>query len=704
MMLKITTLPVYSKLASIEALPASVQKQIPAGWRLSEHQIETYHALSSNQYDVVINTAMTGDGKSLAAYMPALINDTPIMAMYPTNELARDQELQMQDMKSEWQARFDFERISAARLEELAELASGVRKANVLEQVLSNREVILTNPDIFHYVAQFYYTRRDDAPDRIFGRRVVDGFDQFMFDEFHVFETPQVVSVTNALLLMREMSSLSGQRKRFLFLSATPEELLTDYLHKAGFDIHTVDMTGRYLHTWTTPDPLVWRPIIRGTDIFFDAPQNIETWIDAHLDDIVLAFFRQHHPGAKGAIIVNSVATAYRLESRLKPIFKSEELSVELNTGLSSDQMKKASRESDLLIGTSTVDVGVDFRINFLIFESRDAGTFLQRLGRLGRHAEDENGNRFEQFEAHALVPNFIQERLFPGHLAAQAEYNRQELAAIIREVYPSPARFNDYVREWGRLQCAHVFHSLARPTVKDTYFQARRNLHTHYWQTFRININQAVNDYKEMGTDMRLLRDEAQSFRGGSPLQCGVLDMTENGRNQVKRYSLVTLAANANLVWLERDEFEEAAQQLYGSKLPFDVERLAGWFRFYGFAESRRTTVFRINYPIGQWSSERLGTPQILNRVRLDVEGVEWLSSLNHHLERRNFVATLCPTAQPHELRYRLRLPPLFELHPFQSPIDDSSGTIAFARQALLLHVALQSGRFDCSGSAILL
>jgi len=44
---------------------------------------------------MVFNTAMTGDGKSLAAYLPTLVSGRPVLAMYPTNELARDQETQL---------------------------------------------------------------------------------------------------------------------------------------------------------------------------------------------------------------------------------------------------------------------------------------------------------------------------------------------------------------------------------------------------------------------------------------------------------------------------------------------------------------------------------------------------------------------------------------------------------------------------------
>ena len=63
--MQIITLPVYSKLADAAAIPAEVAQRLPEGWQLSEHQVETYRALIDPNVDVVINTAMTGDGKSI---------------------------------------------------------------------------------------------------------------------------------------------------------------------------------------------------------------------------------------------------------------------------------------------------------------------------------------------------------------------------------------------------------------------------------------------------------------------------------------------------------------------------------------------------------------------------------------------------------------------------------------------------------------
>ena len=100
--MRVITLPVYSRLAADHDIPEEVRAQTPAGWRLSTHQVETYRALCSD-VDVVFNTAMTGDGKSLAGQLPMLLHNRFVMAMYPTNELIGDQFLQAERTMQQWQ-------------------------------------------------------------------------------------------------------------------------------------------------------------------------------------------------------------------------------------------------------------------------------------------------------------------------------------------------------------------------------------------------------------------------------------------------------------------------------------------------------------------------------------------------------------------------------------------------------------------------
>jgi CRISPR-associated endonuclease/helicase Cas3 len=359
----ITMLPVYSKLADTQDIPPSLQVRVPPGFHMLQHQVQTYQALTTGDTDVLINIAMTGDGKSLAAQLPTLAYGRPIMAMYPTNELISDQVRQFDQAKILW-SRQDLRvtRLDAHQLDQI-EVDTELRRGDALVHSWRNHEVVLTNPDIFHYVMEQYYIRMGlDAPDRVVGP-LLQSFDHLIFDEFHVFQAPQVVSVINALLFIHEVTGATRPRK-FIFLSATPEPLLLEYLQRAGLRYTVIE--GQYTHGLQEPDPQRWRRIIHGCTLDM-SPQTAEEWVEAHLSDILLPFFLQRRPGAKGAIIVNSVATAQRLVEYLGPIFAAHGLSVASNTGFDAAERRRTSYQADLLVGTSTIDVGVDFRIRCLV-------------------------------------------------------------------------------------------------------------------------------------------------------------------------------------------------------------------------------------------------------------------------------------------------------------------------------------------------
>lgn len=116
-MTRITTLPVYSKLANPQDIPDAIQGRLPDDLRLSEHQLATYHALTGDA-EVIFNTAMTGDGKSLAGLLPILVHEHSTVAMYPTNELVRDQLHQSARSLQKWDREdIPFGRLDAQQLD-----------------------------------------------------------------------------------------------------------------------------------------------------------------------------------------------------------------------------------------------------------------------------------------------------------------------------------------------------------------------------------------------------------------------------------------------------------------------------------------------------------------------------------------------------------------------------------------------------------
>jgi len=695
---------VYSKLASGATVPLEIAERLPENLWPYQHQVETYNALIGDDFDVIFNTAITGDGKSLAGQLPVLLRGwkSPLFAMYPTNELARDQLGQLRDSQETWETMLQIGTLNSARLDKIMTLGDYSQRGDALMGLLRNNDITLTNPDIFHLVMQQFYVRPKDAPDKIIGPMVAR-FRQFTFDEFHIFNTPQVVSVLNALLFIHEMSG--NLSHKFLFLSATPGELMLEYLDRSGLAVK--EISGNYLHTSSQPDKEKWRRILHGTEIHF-ALGRVETWVEEHLEDTLLPFFVERTPRAKGAIIVNSVAAAHRLLRIIQPEFREHDLTVLPNTGLTSQPLRARSYEADLLIGTSTVDVGVDFQINFLLFESRDAGSFLQRLGRLGRHdgyQRDGISYEFEDFVAYALVPPWIEEILFEGQdeleplLEDGAIVDREKLNDAIEKAYPRTATFGDYVHLWGKFQSTRVIFALSNRTVREQYAETRMRLGQRYEETFNIDLRSAFGHYKRLYNQQRKLLDEVISFRGGSYFTCCIIDESEEGTASFKTADLLQMVANAELTWVDEAEFYIAATKAGLQRYAFERTKPLAFFRMRGWCNERQNFCLYFDRDIMDWDAERFGKAKLFKGWCLDAQ-IPGLNALNNRLSRRKLPALLCLGYHPLELKRMLRLPLLFAVYKFESR-DGIEGCVAFGREALLLEARLWRSNLECGGGA---
>ena len=297
--------PVYS-----QTVTAPEGLVLPTGWNLAWHQLATLEALRDPNIDVVVNTAMTGDGKSLAAYLEALQDSsTCAIGLYPTNELGRDQEIQVNDYIAKFPSAKDL-RVNRLNGAELEMYAAGEKlgKAAAILTKSSQSEVLITNPDIFHYLHRGAYIingKKGDSPDKLWNKIDKD-FDLFIFDEFHVYSAPQVASVINTLLLIRA----TNRKKKFLFLSATPEPQLIQRIEKAGLSYRIIDPIKQQKYQFPSTrsteaelNPQEWRQVARAIDLNFislePAAKASETWLKDNAESI-LAYFQQH-PGSKGS-------------------------------------------------------------------------------------------------------------------------------------------------------------------------------------------------------------------------------------------------------------------------------------------------------------------------------------------------------------------------------------------------------------------
>ena len=706
--MQITTLPVYSKLAD-EADVRRVfgERQLPV--QLSQHQLETYQALISDDVDVVINTAMTGDGKSLAGLLPLLLGKHNLLALFPTNELAQDQLRSSEVALPRWGGNLrDVTQVSGPILDDLLDGVEHLVRGEVLLRELRNHGLVLSNPDLLHAITQFAYQQYARAPTHVLGVLPML-FEQITFDEFHIFDAAQINAVLTGLLLLYE---LAQRPFKTLFLSATPDEHLLRPLHNLGFGprlkLIEPQKHGWYKHGANPGEG--WRQILQSSDITF-VPAHAEEWIVNGARDVILLWFEQYGKGAKAAIIVNSAASALRMVEYLRTVLP-KSLRIEPNTGLNGRSTRKQSYDADILVGTSTVDVGVDFRINLLIFEASSAGIFLQRLGRLGRHAGYSDGQKFHQFNAFqaiALVPSFIYERLTesvdgqPAKLHSDDVFQRDTLAAIVNDnVFLPPTQFKHYARYWGRFQPAKVMTMLAAKYVSTSFTDARARLKERYQTLSGASMGKVLHDwrsYKETGEEM--LVTEAQSFRGSTAFPCGVI---KPGEGELLSYDLFWLLANVQLELLSKQAFYALANTFQLSVRPAWAKRQCFFFHWRTLFEQREPLSVRLTANTSRWGPERHHTAQILPGFTLQGSTQPFLNSLNDRLITHPTVALLIPDYAPQEVRRKLYLTTQLALLPYANAADADprSGTIAFGRAALLIDSQLRVRKLASNDEAI--
>jgi CRISPR-associated endonuclease/helicase Cas3 len=708
--------PVYSQTV---ATPSGMT--IPDEWSLAWHQLETLKALNDPGIDVVFNVAMTGDGKSLAAYLAVLQGKCCAIGLYPTNELARDQERQTKYYIEQFQPLHKprVTRLSGAELELYAE-NEGLRKGAAISTRTSQSEILLTNPDIFHYLHRGAYLTSEDSPDKLWGRIDKD-FDLFIFDEFHVFNAPQIASVLNTLLLIRS----TNRRKKFLFLSATPNDQLLTRLDAAGIRYKLIDpiAAGQYQF----PDSLAqsqllpkqWRLVARDIQLQFVPLEPIskasENWLQEN-SDLVLAQFQQH-PGSKGAIILNSIAAVKRLTSFFQSLLQPYGLTVGENTGLSGKGTRERSLAADLVLGTSTIDIGVDFKINFLIFESADAGNFVQRLGRLGRHGGYERHGQlvpFQGFTAYALVPNFLAERLFDGEAAplqSDGWYDRPFFHRAIHEQYRQINDFRGYYRRWGAVQSLYLASQLRHRTIQLQYAGSLAAFQQSSEQIFESSLKWVAGQVSGWAKDWQRLAgrkgnpiyEDALSFRGSSPLQCGLYDLTEGQEgDRFKTYDLPGILANLEIEMITEAAFLRSLQETKertGKPIPKGhfVHCLA-FMKLHSYREERLN--WKFTYAGNLQPIADAWKVQVLMGLEIWQPDNRWAGEINQRLRKEGLVSYVIRRPVS-EIRQRLRLPMHFQIYPIsdQYSVHDAIApySIAFGQGALLLDTL--AGQFKCKG-----
>lgn len=650
-------------------------------------------ALDARETLCLFLTAPTGSGKTLAAYAAPIRRGIPALGVYPTNELIKDQERALRpwlDPRDELRLL----RIDSRELDRWAVALAKQRHAPTLETLLNWGPTALTNPDILFYVFFGLYSGWDEELDairqRLFAR--IGQYRVFIFDEFHLYNIKQVADTAFLIGALHAIQPDYG--RVFLFASATPDSPIRVLLERMGLPVEAV--TGE-----PVPEGEGTRRVAQPLRLTF-LPADMRAWKGSEklLDFLpeVKRFLHQH-PAARLVIILDSVADAMRLAHALREHFPDRAVG-EVH-GFSSPQERDDALLQPITVGTSTIEVGVDFvgerAKDVLLFEARTSSQFIQRLGRIARHAKPSGIPDW----AVALVPeyvyHFLAERLREGQ-----HYDRWDLYRWIEEAYQVPEDFGRYLQRHAPAEfCAararvieKLFPSESAPQIREALGRLGETLtgapEGRGWALYH--------QYREEGILTPLL-----TFRG-SGLEVAMVD--ERGTDPgfpLKRYDLMVLLRRGAFSELSPDEYEEilnsleerwpeevALERRYARLIgtdPGDLLGVYGYFRLTGWLDRPRRVWFEVPEEAVRG---RVGQVFVLQELEVYTDPEVPLRRLNRHLRRKRLVAWVMDT-HPAALRLGRSLPPLFEVYELRlrrlgGQLSQSPWSIAFNQNAFFL------------------
>lgn len=356
-----------------------------------QHQYEVYKAAKT--HDIILDLAPTGTGKTQAG-LSVLHHNRDCNAIYiaPTNALIEQQSEAAKKFVQAAGLHHIVKAASARHVKEWSDDRVGHRSGEKLYNILREPATIfpecagkpillVTNPDIFYYSTFFAYNRLDRSN---IASAFYSSFATVIFDEFHLYDSKQLVGLLFYLALSHSFGYFQNNRKVVL-LTATPEEACDAALVKlkeAGAKIYCVDGETQTDHMM--PSQTAVSLEIR--------KQPEKRALIAEIADEVLRRVKEK-PEQFGAVILDSLDQVNQLNDRLCNA-GIEHLRGRITGAVKSQDKRHEAAQAQIILATSTVDVGFNFErdveserqnLDWLIFSARDRFSFWQRIGRVGR-------------------------------------------------------------------------------------------------------------------------------------------------------------------------------------------------------------------------------------------------------------------------------------------------------------------------------
>jgi CRISPR-associated helicase Cas3 len=544
-----------------------------AQMRLYPHQAAMLNKW--DEHNAFLLVTKTGSGKTRAVALPVVKRRESAVFVYPTKALIADQARAIQQLMRdegvsyrEWtpesaneklgDEEYALVQVNADTLEEFRKAWRLAHKSDALLRLLrqDKRKLVLINPDVLFLVFALRYGR---ASAEAIGH--LQAYTTVVFDEFHLYHGVELAHALFMIHLARRMETF----KRVVLLSATPsaevrphlDALLNPQEISAGVSVPQTITAER-----TVAHDVELLPLITARG---DVVETARVKLLELADELRQLQAANASANALGdyvpcVVILNSVVNAIALEDALVTAGIPREAIAPIR-GLSARSSRDV-RGKLLVIGTSAIEVGIDFQADHLLFEAGDAASFMQRFGRIGRHRPGKAWLLCDAREAAALT-------------SVGSEIPREALERTVAAIYPQQDAQAWFVSTFGGLVsvCAQA-HNFKRKIAgdrsadddtKDRVNQWMDETLTNYAQT--LGVERILKQ-----TRGKLKRDwfahycEIDSFRTSLPSQ-EVWDISEKERGREWSYDadVKMLLTRAERLWYN-DKHERLYVKGYGA------------------------------------------------------------------------------------------------------------------------------------------
>ena len=368
--------------------------------RLYPHQAAMYNEWKNHTGFLLVTK--TGSGKTRATALPVLKNHESAVFVYPTNALIQDQSRAIQQLMDDEEItyrertpetanekvgteEYEIVQISAPTLAAFAKAwgmgdkQKGAALIRLIQQ--DKRKIVLINPDILYLLYSLRYPGSQEVLSHF------QAYKTIVFDEFHLYNGVELAHALFLIFLAQRMDAF----QRVVLLSATPNEEIKTYLDRL-LSPFVIDADV------TVPQPICGERMVTH-DVELNAlPVPVATDVTSTVQSKVIELqnelyqLQTENQEANNTgdyvpcvVILNSVVNAIALEDALVEagIPRTEIAPIR---GLSARSSRNVKGKT-LVIGTAAIEVGIDFKTDYLIFEAGNQASFMQRFGRLGRHS-----------------------------------------------------------------------------------------------------------------------------------------------------------------------------------------------------------------------------------------------------------------------------------------------------------------------------